>query len=72
MESIHPWPEERTGPSALWHAYQDYKRFHQGDGDLTIFEKEAFYPLDWRRFPEGSEPAYKDDQGEIQTAHWCC
>ena len=67
MSSLHPWPEERTGPVALWHAYQDYKRALPNSRDLFLLEKEALYPLDWRRFPVGSEPLYIDEQGEIWT-----
>jgi len=65
--SQHPWPEERTGPAAVWHAYQEYKRQLPGNSDVFLFEKEAIYPLDWRRFPKGVDPEYVDGQGEYRT-----
>ena len=65
LNSLHPWPEERTGPVAP-HAYlKNIKRALPNSRDLFLFETEAFYPLDWRRFPVGIEPAYIDEQGVI-------
>ena len=68
MESLYPWPETRTGPVALWRAYQDYKAALPGSNDLFLFPTEAIYPLDWRRFRVGTDPVHIDEQGKPVTS----